>query len=265
MKIKTALIKVDDLIKLVNLAILTGRIKNAKPISMLLVSDTESGKTQILEVFMNLKTVIWANDLSAHVIVDEVAPQVERGKTHILIPDLLKVLSHQKLVTRNTVTMLNAITEEGLKNVMFYGTRREFQKPVRCGVIAAITRSGYAAREKYWKSIGFVGRCLPVSFQYSDETKLQIHEHIRKGFPDKVVEIITGRPNKVDIPPSIAKRVQDLAISRTYSSTGFRLHKQLRYLVQAHVFYCGRLKATEEDFEEIKRLSKFINLGFKEI
>lgn len=79
------MIDVGDLIKLVNLAILSGRIKNAKPVSMLIIGDTETGKTQILEVFMNLKPVIWANDLSAHVIVDEVAPQVEKGKTHVLI------------------------------------------------------------------------------------------------------------------------------------------------------------------------------------
>jgi hypothetical protein len=135
---------------------------------MLLVSDTEMGRTQILEVFMNLKPVIWANDLSAHIIVDEIAPQIEKGKTHILIPDLLKVLGHQKTVTRNTMTMLNSIMEEGLKNVMFYGTRKEFSHPVRCGVIAAITRDAYKAREQYWRSIGFVGRCLTnVSLQVS--------------------------------------------------------------------------------------------------
>ena len=109
----------EDLIKLVNLTILAGRVKNAKPISMLLIGDTETGKTQILEVFMNLKSIIWANDLSAKIIVDEVAPLAEKGKAHILIPDLLKVLSHEKVVARNTVTMLNSIMEEGLKNVMF--------------------------------------------------------------------------------------------------------------------------------------------------
>lgn len=216
-------------------------------------------------VFMNPKTAIWANDLSAHVIVDEVAPQVEKGKTHILIPDLLKVLAHQKVVTKNTMTMLNSIMEEGLKNVMFYGTRKEFQHPVRCGVIAAITRSGYNAREKYWKSIGFVGRCIPVSFSYSDETKLKIHEHIRKGFPSRMIEVICGKATKIEIPPSIAKRVQDLAIAKTPFSTGFRLHKQLRSLVQAHALYCGRSKVTEEDFEEIRRLSKFMNLDFNMI
>lgn len=212
-----------------------------------------------------LKPVIWANDLSAHVIVDEAAPQVEKGKTHVLIPDLLKVLGHQKMVTRNTMTMLNSIMEEGLKNVMFYGTRREFEQPVRCGVITAITKEAYKAREKYWKSIGFVGRCLIVSFSYSKKTIRKIHGHIRKGFPPRQIEIITGRVTKVEIPRRIAEKVQDLAIARIPSRTGFRLHRQLRSLIQAHALYCGRSKVKMEDFEEVRRLSKFLNLGFRPI
>jgi hypothetical protein len=265
LKISTRLIEVSDLIKVVNLAILTGRVKNAKPVSMLLIGDTETGKTQILEVFMNLKPVIWANDLSAHVIVDEVAPQVEKGKTHVLIPDLLKVLGHQKMVTRNTMTMLNSIMEEGLKNVMFYGTRKEFSKPVRCGVIAAITKDAFKARQDHWKSIGFVGRCLLVSYSYSEGTKLKIHEHIREGFPSRTIEIITGRAMNVEIPSRMGEKVQDLAIARTPFSTGFRLHKQLRALVQAHALYCRRMRVNKEDFEEIRRLSKFMNLDYYQI
>ena len=265
MKVSTKLIEVDDLIKLVNLALLTGRVKNAKPVSMLLIGDTETGKTQILEVFMNLKSVVWANDLSAKIIVDVVAPLVEKGKTHILIPDLLKVLSHQKMVTRNTMTMLNAIMEEGLKNVMFYGTQKEFKQPVRCGVIAAITRAAFRAREQYWKGIGFVGRCILVSFSYSDVTKSKIHEHIRKGFPVKIIEIITGKRTQAEIPAKIARRVQDLATAETPFSTGFRVHKQLRALAQAHALYRADAKVKMEDFEEIKRLSKFMNLDFHQI
>ena len=152
-----------------------------------------------------------------------------------------------------------------MKNVMFYGTRREFKQPVRCGVIAAITRAAYDARKYYWKNIGFVGRCIPVSFSYSEETKRKIHEHIRKGFPSKRIEIITGRPTKVEIPPEIAEKVQDLAVVRTPFSTGFRVHKQLRALFQAHALYRGDEKVTIEDFEEIMRLSKFINLQFRQI
>jgi hypothetical protein len=265
LRVSTRLIEVDDLIKLVNLALLTGRVKNAKRVSMLLVGDTETGKTQILEVFMNLKSVIWANDLSAKIIVDEVAPQVEKGKTHILIPDLLKILGHQKVVTRNTITMLDSIMEEGLKNVMFYGSRKEFKRPVRCGVIAAITKAAFRDREKHWKDIGFVGRCIPVSFSYSDATKLKIHEHIREGFPAKMIEIITGTLTSVEIPAEIATRLQDLAIAKTQFSTGFRLHKQLRSLVQAHALYRGDTKVKLEDFEEIRRLSKFMNLDFHQI
>ena len=111
----------------------------------------------------------------------------------------------------------------------------------------------------------FVGRCIPVSFAYSDETKLRIHQHIRKGFPSKTIEIIMGKKMKVDIPSRIAEKVQDLAIARTPFSTGFRLHKQLRSLLQAHALYCGRSKVTKEDFQEIRRLSKFMNVDFNEI
>jgi hypothetical protein len=265
LKVETSLIAVDDLIKLVNLALLTGRLKNGHLVSMLLVGDIETGKTQILEVFMKLPTVIWANDLSAHVIVDEVAPEVEKGKTHILIPDLLKVLGHQKTVTRNTITMLNSIMEEGLKNVMFYGTRKEFHEPVKCGVIAAITKDAYKAREYYWKGIGFVSRCIPISFSYSDQTRLMIHDHIRNGFPQRDVDVMMGEPTCVEIPPEIGIRVQELAVGTIPFSTGFRLHKQLRSLVQAEALYNQRTTATTADFGEVMRLSRFMNLGYNQI
>jgi hypothetical protein len=148
---------------------------------------------------------------------------------------------------------------------MFYGTRKEFPHPVRCGVVAAITRDAYDAREQHWKSIGFVGRCLILSFSYSDKTKLKIHEHIRNGFPARTIEIITSRPTTVEIPNNIADRVQDLAIARTPFSTGFRLHKQLRSLIQANALYCGRSKVKLQDFMEVRQLSKFLNLDFHTI
>ena len=149
--------------------------------------------------------------------------------------------------------------EEGLKNVMFYGTRREFKHPVRCGVIAAITKDAFRAREKYWKGIGFAGRRIIVSYACSEATKLKIHEHIRKGFPAKMIEIITGKRTQVEIPGKIAGKIEALAIAETPFSTGFRVHKQSRALVQAHALYCGRTKVRMEDFEEIRRLSVSAN------
>lgn len=265
MKVQTPLIELDDLIKLVNLVILTGKVKNGRSVSVLLISDPETGKTQILELFMNLEPILWANDLSGKVLATDVARKVEEGKTHIIIPDLLKVLGHQKIVVRHTMTMLNAIMEEGLKAVLFYGTQIEFKQPVRCGVIAAITKDAFAARERHWKSIGFVSRCLLVSFKYSPDTVRKVHEHIKDGFPLKTMQIITGKPTKVDIPREIAEKTKDLVLARTPFGTGFRLHKQLRLLLQAHALYSGRSKVIMADFEEVRRLSKFMNLKFHEV
>jgi hypothetical protein len=75
----TPLIGVEDILKITNLAILTGRLKNPfRPVSELLISDVDMGKTQILEIYMNLEQVIWANDLSAKPIVTEVAQDRRR-------------------------------------------------------------------------------------------------------------------------------------------------------------------------------------------
>jgi hypothetical protein len=130
--------------------------------------------------------------------------------------------------------------EEGLKNIMFYGTRKEFAQPVKCGVIAAITREAFKAREKHWKSIGFVGRCLIASFSYSKETIQKIHDHIRTGVSPKQIEIISGRSATIEIPSEVAEKIQALAIANVPVSTGFRLHKQLRALIQAHALACDR-------------------------
>ena len=69
---------------------------------------------------------------------------------------------------------------------------------------------------------------------------MKVHEYIKRGFPSRMINIITGRPTNVEIPSRIAEKVQDLAIARTPFSTGFRLHKQLRPLVQAHALYDPR-------------------------
>jgi hypothetical protein len=79
------------------------------------------------------------------------------------------------------------------------------------------------------------------------------------------IQITTGRPTHIEIPAKIARRIQELAIEETPFSTGFRGHKQLRALVQVHALYSGRTRVTMRDFEEIKRLSKFMNLDFHQI
>jgi hypothetical protein len=89
---------------------------------------------------------------------------------------------------------------------------------VGCGVIAAITKDAYRAREKYWSSIGFVGGYIPISFSYWKATKLKIHEHIRTGFPFRTTGIVKRRPTKVEISSRIAKNEQSLAIGRSARS-----------------------------------------------
>ena len=79
------------------------------------------------------------------------------------------------------------------------------------------------------------------------------------------MEVMTGEPTNVEIPPELGLRIQELAIGTEPFSTGFRLHKQLRSLLQAEAFHNQRTIATTADFEEIVHLSRFMNLGYNPI
>jgi hypothetical protein len=263
--VKTSLIKVNDLIKLGNLIVLTGKVANAEPVSMLLVGAVGTGKTQILKVLAKLPSTIFVNDVSGKVLVQEILPEMEKSKTHLLIADMLKVLGHNRAVVQNTVSTLNSATEEGVENVMFYGNEKKFDRPVRFGIAVSMTAEEFITHRIPWRKIGFLDRCILVTYQYSPKTINMIHDHIAHGFPEREMPLIDHDPVKVEFDGNVADKVMGLVRGQAPFTTGFRFHKQLRALLQAHALYCGRSKVSMADFLEVKRLSKFINSEYREI
>jgi hypothetical protein len=66
------------------------------------------------------------------------------------------------------------------------------------------------------------------------------------------------KSHKYGIIPRLWDNRPRSSIAETPSSTGFRIHKQLRAFVQAHALYRRQTKVTMEDFEKIRRPSKFM-------
>jgi hypothetical protein len=270
MKCKIHLIMVDDIVKLLNLIILTGKIRGERPVSAMLISDIEMGKTEMLDIFRKMDNVIWANDLSVKPIVNSVLPEIQNGKTHIIIPDILTVLSHNKQVVKSVVATLNMLIEEGITNIMFYGSERKFDEPIRAGVIFAITKDAFNYRRDYFRSIGFISRCIPVTFSYSDRTIDEIHDYIASGCPvAKSINVMTGGKKSMDVSigqKSEQKMIKIMAISKKdRNSTGFRVHKHIRTLCKAHAIYSGHKFVTKTDIDEIERLMGFMNYDYTKL
>jgi len=248
--------KVDKLERLVELVLLTGYIKNDNAVSMILIADPESYKTSILKSVTSRHS-LEVMDLSPKAMIDDILPQIKDKKTyHLIIPDLVKIISHKSHTVESTIAFLNALMEEGVKKSMFYGQSFDVPYPLKCGIITSITPEYFKKVFKRWNDIGFVTRFLSISYQYSDETIAEIHKIIEKSKMLSIdsTDIKTRRNYKIDIPKDISSflgiKAQEIAKNETsikipvpvqgknisWVSTktmGFRLQRQLRQLVRA--------------------------------
>jgi len=296
------MINLEEIQKLVECAVLTGFVKNKdKGVNLLLIADAESGKSEIIQLLKEMPQVHYTSDLSTKPLIDELMPKFEREEiSHLLIPDFITPLSHKKSA-ETLISILNNLLAEGLKDVKFYGVSRVFSKVVVGHLITGVTKEIFERKIINFRDNGFLSRVLPVTYSYSATTKIKIHNFIESG---KYLEPLILKSNfsefklnsfNVEIPKSIAEKINLISQHLTdknksyslprfddngnfkswnvnLSKYGFRLHKQLRVLVQGIALYNQKnpnpnknVKVTEKDFEELQELTKYLNFEFTKI
>jgi len=248
--------KVEKLERLVELILLTAYIKNDNAVSMMLVAIPESYKTSILRSIISAHS-LEVMDLSPVKIKQEILPLIKDKKVfHLVIPDLVKLLSHKPHTVDATITFLNALMEEGVKRSMFYGQSFEMPYPVKCGIITSVTPEYFKRMFKRWNDIGFISRFLQVSYKYSDETIAEIHELIEKSDTLSIssTKLKKRRQYSISIPKDISGfislKAQEIAKKESSAKVpvpaqgrymqwikpkvlGFRLQRQLKQIVRA--------------------------------
>jgi len=259
------LIEVDKIISIVNDVLKTGKIKGESPMSSMVIAPPEHGKTDILELFAENQSVSWCNDLSSNPLITKILPEVEAGRvTHIVIPDFLKILSHGRKTTMALLTLLNSLTAEGIQCINFFGVERSFSHPLKAGVVMAITQEAFARRRQYWREIGFLSRCPPISYQYSEETKEKIHSSIETGCYSKVKYVrLPKAVRKIDIGASQSSAIRTMQgawRSKLSGYTGFRFHKQLRVLAKAIAYDDGKVE--DRHIEKLRDYLTFMNFEY---
>jgi hypothetical protein len=277
------MINTEQIERLIQLVITSGYIKDKEaPLSIILLGESESGKTRIINKFDN-KHLLETSDLSQKPIVERIIPLLVEDKIHhLLIPDLVKVLSHNVATTQATIAFLNALIEEGIKNQMFNQMQFNLKKRVKCGLITSCTFDYYYRVFRNWHDIGFLTRFLPVSFIYSEDTIIQInHQIAQDNYFFEKIKLNTIKKEKIIIPKDISEKIEFLIqqiISRQRNETirittkggkqkmisfkryGFRFHKQIRKLLQSITLIDGRTTCEWEDLNELLRLIDYIRL-----
>jgi hypothetical protein len=278
--------KTEKIEKLIECALISGFVKDDVPLSIMLIAPPETAKTSILLGFDCYKTYE-TMDLSPKGIRDYIIPKLNSNEIHhIILPDLVKTISHKATTVMATISFLNALVEEGVKHDIFFGQEFTLDKRVTCGLITSVTNDFFFKVFKKWNDIGFVTRFLPISYDYSPETIREIHKLIQENvfFKDKkeIKKEHLKESYNITIPKDVSSwislKAQELAKKegtlklqiRTQGGKiqfikpnikGFRLQRQLRQIARslALIRDCQQPAVTWEDIETMGDLLEYIN------
>jgi len=255
------MIKVNDIIKIVKLIIVSGYLKNIKPLSLLMIGEVGIGKTEIITSIKSNK-IKYITDLSymGFLKILKENPKI----THIIIPDFIKITHKKRSTSDNLVSILNSSIEEGIGEIHLQNFDLDLKKGKKnIGIITSTTKNSYAQQKKNWSAMGFIDRFIICSYSYSNTTIDNIIKSINnEDYLKKVKkEELRSKGGKIDIrtKPNLNKKLNPLINKR------FRKLKHLQALAKCNALLRGSHVVENRDVEEISRLSKYLNLDFTPI
>jgi hypothetical protein len=244
----------------VELALYSAYVKDVDPLSLLIIAPVGSGKTELLKAYAVNKGVAFYNDFTSYGLYQLLA-QIQVGLVrHVLVGDFVRLLARGKAVVREIVATLNALIEEGLQNVETFFIHFHSPKPVKAGVIAALTTDEWRLRRKQWIRMGFLSRALPVSYVLAPEDKLrgegliydgeQAFKPVELKLPGENIDVAVPEPRKEDL-----KRLGRVLAAVNNDEIGFRSHRHVIAMAKASALRQGRGEVNEEDISLLKALS----------
>jgi hypothetical protein len=168
--------------------------------------------------------------------------------------------------------MMNSLIEEGVVAMSTYATSGPlaFKKPVKVGLITAITSAEFKDNRHNWKKKGFLSRTIPFSYSYGMNTINKVFESILDLDYMKEQEIKLNIPKQdvaVKLPQKYARSILPsiTMIAEAQETYGFRLQKQFQALLQASALDRARRSVNRSDVDRVLRLMNWVNFDEKPI
>lgn len=266
------LVNTEDLEYIIELVLLSGWIKNADPLSLIISSNVGAGKTELVKQYSETKGVKFLSEATAYGIKSRYLKDIQMGRIkHLIIGDLLVPLSKQKKTRDDFTAFCNTIIEDGIESIHTYAQHWDGKAPVKCGLITTIAKPDFLSKSRRWGAMGFLSRAIPVTYRYSLTTRLRIYQQIATAktlteLPKKHIWL----PNRpVTIKPSSSLNLKLIELSMKFEELeqvyGFRRQEQFQTMAMSNALRNHRLSVTRQDCDKVVELSKYINLSFTEI
>lgn len=262
-----SLIGVELLSEFIETIVLTGRVSRVDPVSALMIAGPESGKTSIAAE-KECKSVAVFTDITGGGLLE--LCKYKQEVTHIVLNDLTVVTGHSKKTGAYLFSILNAMTEEGIKATAFPGHVETYQSGKRA-LIGCVTLDMVNDKRRWWNAMGFSSRAIPICYQQSEPLIIRIQNGIKHSFqnPDtktiqKTISVkVPDALVRVNLPARYADEIHRLSKAKAdqLMEIGHRRLKQFLSLAMAHSLKRGWKDATvnSEDVRFIESVQSFIS------
>jgi len=268
---------------IIRTVISTGQIRDAVPVSLMIVGPSGGGKSKTLLAFKGA-AVHLTDDMTSTGLADIIKADKDSAITHIMLPDFNPVLSHKASVTGLTVANLLGITQDGTIRIDDGREVKELEhQPM--GILTAVTPLMYEKNLHKWDVIGFRRRFLTIHFDYSPGTIKTAMDLIGSGLlkGGQLVTVAVNAPKEKQAPRIVPGLNADIdQIAGTMSShlaafVGVKVqdgHRQkkwfqgrpvppmspkhmCRWMAQAHAFNESRPVVSKQDIAFLLQLLEF--------
>jgi hypothetical protein len=252
---------------MIRLTIYSAYVSNVeKPNSLLLIARPECGKSELLKRFMGNRNLAFLSDATFFGIERDYLHLIEAKEVRFLVfLDLLMPFAHKPTTVRTFISNMNGLIEEGRASSSSYVTHRVgIDKPVKCGLIAAITGDALGDQRHQWGRVGFLSRVIPFSYSYGAKTVKNVFDSIigLDYMHDQNVTLNLPRSDTaIHLPMKHAKEllVSTTTIAKAQHTYGFRMQKQFQNLLMASALEQGRARVNSYDVRRIRYLMNWVN------
>lgn len=264
------LIGVEIVSEFIQSVLMTGKVKSFEPVSAIIIATPECGKTSIVtDAFTTgrTKSAIQLTDVTGRGLMElcKNHPEV----THFIFNDMVTILSHKQSVNTYTLSVLNAMTEEGIQSAAYPGRVESYEHGKRA-IIGCVTTAMMKDQRRWWNAHGLSSRLFPFCYDHNAALTIKVKDSIEMGEGKKRKKKTSKRGGyvvkkvAVEMSPEIRKKVRVLSDIISHSlgdSKGYRRLHQFNSLIRGHALARGdrAKKVSQKDLEFLYRIQPYIS------
>ena len=249
----------DRATELVRMFAMTGFIANARPQSLLFISEPGSGKTELIDRFQDNVFLQYASDVTTRGLFPILKLARQGACTHLVATEFQKFFLRKAATAEATLGILCQAMEEGVGKVLVGDQPVDFGG-ARLGLIGAITHDTAKKWRSSLRELGFWSRCAAFHWEMPLDQLREVMRSITRGDQNDLTRVSVRVPDKkiaVDFPMKLSEQFEDFVFQKFREHTILRVFARFRTLAMSCALLEGRDCVKGTDIEKVVAFDRY--------